>query len=148
VRSLVIEYARRNLSSAQDGGASLLEIADFATKLADLYFANDEFDQAEPLYWQSLEMRRKELGVVHLKVASSLQDLAELYEMQAKHGKAEQLYECVIGIMTELPQATDPEAVTCLRRVAGYYESRGLDSQRFSVEDLSTKFGSDCELSA
>lgn len=148
MRSLVIEYAKRNLLSAQDQDASALEIAECATKLADLYFADDEFDQAEPLYWQALELRRKELGIVHIKVASSLQDLAELYEMQAKHTKAEQLYECVVGIMTEMPQGADPEAVTCLRRVAGYYESRGLDTQRSSIEDLSSKFGETCELSA
>jgi tetratricopeptide (TPR) repeat protein len=129
------------VEALEQGQMQPLELADELIKLADLYFAKDEFEHAEPLYWRAVEMVHEALGPVHMRVATTLQDLAELYEIQSKYSKAEHLYECIIGILADLPDAACPEAVESLRRIEGYYESRGLEWQMANVRTLSGKFG-------
>ncbi len=116
------------------------EIADQLVKLADLYFGEDMFGEAEPLYWRALELRHQHLGPVDMLVVSSLQDLAELYEMQGQNAKAEQLYECIVAIFMDLPPTPSAEAVALIQRLRGYYESRGLRWQVGVLEELADKF--------
>ena len=48
--------------------------------------------QAEPLYLQALEIRKAQLGDRHPDTATSLNNLAALYESQGRYGEAEPLY--------------------------------------------------------
>jgi tetratricopeptide (TPR) repeat protein len=138
---MTVSDAEKNVLAALEcGDKPPLELADHLIKLADLYFSNNEFEHAEPLYWRALEMVHQAVGPVHIRVACTLQDLAELYEIQAKYSKAEHLYECIIGILGDLPGEKCPEAVDSLRRIEGYYESRGLECQMANVRTLCGKF--------
>ena len=47
--------------------------------------------KAEPLYQRSLKMRESKLGPDHSDVASSLNNLADLYEDMGQYAKAEPL---------------------------------------------------------
>src|SRR5213593_1946269 len=141
VENSLIEQEKAVLASLENSGETEpLALAEHLTKLADMYFQHEDFEQAEPLYWRALEMVHHAYGPVHLKVADSLQNLAELYEIQAKYSKAEQLYECIIAILSDLPDESCPAAIEVLRRIDGFYESRGLDWQRENVKSLCGKF--------
>ncbi|MTJ47137.1 tetratricopeptide repeat protein [Dolichospermum sp. UHCC 0259] len=60
--------------------------------LAVLYYYQGRYSEAEPLYLQSLEIRKHQLGADHPAVAQSLNNLAVLYKAQGCYSKAEPLY--------------------------------------------------------
>ena len=138
-----ISKGKETLAALEAEGRPGLEIADQLIKLADLYFGEDMYEEAEPLYWRALELRHEYLGPVDMQVVASLQYLAELYEMQGQNPKAEQLYECIVAIFMDLPAAPVPEAVTLIERLSGYYETRGLRWQLSVLQELADKFRSD-----
>jgi tetratricopeptide (TPR) repeat protein len=60
--------------------------------LAYLYKSQGRYEEAEPLYIQSLDMDKKLLGEEHPSVATSLHNLAALYKSQGRYEEAEPLY--------------------------------------------------------
>ena len=59
--------------------------------LANLYYMQDEYVQAEPLYNRSLTIREEALGPNHPDVASSLENLARLYRATHRGKEAAKL---------------------------------------------------------
>jgi tetratricopeptide (TPR) repeat protein len=59
--------------------------------LAGLYRSQGRYNDAEPLYLQSLDIWKRQLGDDHPDVATSLNNLALLYESQGKYSEAEDL---------------------------------------------------------
>ena len=66
-------------------------LANSLNNLAMLYESQGRYNDAEPLYLQSLDIRKRQLGNDHPDVASSLNNLAVLYESQGKYLEAEDL---------------------------------------------------------
>ena len=67
------------------------ETAEYATELndlAELYNKQGKWNQAEPLYKESLAIRKKVLGNEHADVANSLYNLAELHQKGGKYDEA------------------------------------------------------------
>ena len=60
--------------------------------MAGLYSSQGRYEEAEPLYIQALDMRKKLLGEEHPDVATSLNNLAGLYFSQGRYEEAEPLY--------------------------------------------------------
>ena len=143
-----ITKSKEVLAGLEVTGRPGLEIADQMVNLADLYFGEDMFAEAEPLYWRALELRQESLGPVDIQVVSSLQNLAELYEMWGQIPKAEQLYECIVAIFMDLPASDCPDAVALIERLSGYYEARGLRWQLSVLQELANKFRDDLVKSA
>ena len=56
-----------------------------------MYESQGQYNDAEPLYLQSLDIRKRQLGNDHPHVATSLNNLALLYESQRKYLEAENL---------------------------------------------------------
>jgi len=50
------------------------------SNLASLYQSQGRYSEAEPLYGRSLSIREQQLGADHPDVATSLNNLAALYE--------------------------------------------------------------------
>lgn len=59
--------------------------------LAGLYDSQGRYNEAEPLYLQSLDIWKCQLGNDHPHVATNLNNLALLYESQGKYSEAENL---------------------------------------------------------
>jgi tetratricopeptide (TPR) repeat protein len=68
------------------------EFARSLNGLAFLYYSQGRYNDAEPLYLQSLDIRKRQLGDDHPFVASSLNNLAVLYRSQGRYNDAEPLY--------------------------------------------------------
>jgi tetratricopeptide (TPR) repeat protein len=68
------------------------DVALWLNELALLEYTQGRYDEAQSLYQQSLEIRRKVLGEDHPDVATSLSKLAALFKAQGKFDKAELLY--------------------------------------------------------
>ena len=79
----------------------------------------------EPFYQRSLAILQKALGPDHLDVATSLINLAKLYETQGRHAEAEPLYQRSLAIREKVlgPDHPDVGLVTQLPRQT--YQSRG-----------------------
>ncbi|MEY2914707.1 MAG: hypothetical protein RLZZ184_4016, partial [Cyanobacteriota bacterium] len=69
-----------------------IEFALSLSGLALLYYSQGRYNDAEPLYLQSLDIYKRQLGNDHPDVASSLNNLALLYESQGRYNDAEPLY--------------------------------------------------------
>ena len=65
-----------------------LRLAASLSDEARLYYQQGENDRAEQLYRRSLAIREKALGPDHPDVATSLDNLAKLYQAQGKYAEA------------------------------------------------------------
>ncbi|MGK7928871.1 MAG: tetratricopeptide repeat protein, partial [Spirulina sp.] len=77
------------------------------------------------LYMQSLELRKKLLGEEHPDVATSLNNLAFLYESQRKYEAAEPLYMQSLELRKKLLGEEHPDVATSLNNLADLYKSQG-----------------------
>ncbi len=87
----------------------------------DIYQYND----AEPLYLQSLDITKRQLGNDHLDVATSLNNLAEFYRNQGRYNDAEPLYLQSLDILKHQLGNDHPHVATSLNNLALLYDSQG-----------------------
>jgi Flp pilus assembly protein TadD len=93
--------------------------------LALLYDSQGRYNDAEPLYLQSLDIRKRQLGNDHPDVATILNNLAGLYESQGRYNDAEPLYLQSLDIRKRQLGNDHPDVATILNNLAGLYESQG-----------------------
>ena len=126
--ALAIQY----FSKAADLQKELGLEEDFAltlNNLAYLYNLQGRYDQAEPLYLQALELRKRLLGEEHPNVAASLNNLAELYRTQGRYAEAEPLYLQALELSKRLLGEEHPNVASSLNNLALLYESQGRYDQ-------------------
>ena len=90
-----------------------------------MYRDQGRYSEAEPLYQESLDIRRERLGDRHPVVAASLNNLAELYRDQGRYGKAEPLYYESLNILRERLGDRHPDVAQSLNNLAALYEIQG-----------------------
>ena len=66
--------------------------------LAGLYRLLNRPDDAEPLYSQVLEARRRVLGPEHPDTLTTMHDLARLYSVRGRNEQAEPLFKQVLEV--------------------------------------------------
>jgi tetratricopeptide (TPR) repeat protein len=62
--------------------------------LGALYYNQEKYAEAEPLYQRALVIREQLLEAEHPDTAQSLNNLALLYKSQERYAEAEPLYHC------------------------------------------------------
>ncbi|MGB3422128.1 MAG: tetratricopeptide repeat protein [Dolichospermum sp.] len=100
-------------------------LATSLNNLAELYESQGRYNDAEPLYLQSLDIRKCQLGNDHLDVAQSLNNLAVLYESQGRYNDAEPLYLQSLDIRKHQLGNDHPDVAQSLNNLAVLYESQG-----------------------
>jgi tetratricopeptide (TPR) repeat protein len=81
--------------------------------------------EAEPLYKQALETREKALGKDHPSTATSLNNLAGLYDLQGRYAEAEPLYKRALEIHEKALGKDHPSTAIDLNNLALLYKSQG-----------------------
>jgi hypothetical protein len=76
------------------------------------------YTDVEPLFQRALAIRETALGPEHPNLASSLNNLAELYRNQGEYAKAEPLYERALAIWEKALGPEHPNVTTCLENYA------------------------------
>jgi CHAT domain-containing protein len=106
--------------------------------LAALYKNTGHFEQSEPLYLESADIRKGTLGEKHQEYAASLNNLASLYESMGRNNEAEPLYLQSLKILKELFGVKNPYYAQALNNLAGLYKSlkRFDESQKLYKESL------------
>jgi tetratricopeptide (TPR) repeat protein len=104
-------------------------LATSLNNLANLYYNQGKYSEAEPLYLDALEMRRRLFTNDHPDVASSLNNLALLYHNQGKYSEAELLYLDALEMRRRLFPGDHPDVASSLNNLALLYDSQGKYSE-------------------
>jgi tetratricopeptide (TPR) repeat protein len=83
------------------------------------------YGEAEPLYQQALAIMRERLGEQHPDTATSLNNLAGLYQAQGRYDEAEPLYQQALAIRKARLGEQHPHTATSLNNLAGLYQAQG-----------------------
>jgi tetratricopeptide (TPR) repeat protein len=89
-----------------------------------LYESQGQYNDAEPLYLQSLDIRKRQLGNDHPDVALSLNNLAQLYFSQGRYNDAELLYLQSLDIRKRQLGNDHPDVAQSLNNLAQLYFSQ------------------------
>jgi len=103
-----------------------------AGKLAQEYTRLKEqghYAEAIPLAEQVLELCRQVLDENHPLVATSLNNLAYLYDAQGRYSEAEPLYQQALKIRQTVLGATHPDVANSLNNLAVLYQAQGRYSE-------------------
>ncbi len=93
--------------------------------LANLYYAQGRYSQAELLYQQALKIRQRQLGDDHPDVAGSLNNLANLYHAEGRYSKAKPLLQQALEIRQRQLGDDHPDVATSLHNLAELYRAQG-----------------------
>ena len=84
-----------------------------------------QYAKAEPLYERALAIWEKALGPEHPDVATSLNNLAVLYDDQGQYAKAEPLYQRALAIREKALGPEHPDVAPSLNNLASLYHDQG-----------------------
>nr|WP_232224256.1 tetratricopeptide repeat protein [Mastigocladopsis repens] len=101
------------------------DLATSLNNLALLYDSQGRYSEAEPLYQQALELRKRLLGEEHPDVAQSLNNLAYLYRSQGRYIEAEPLYQQALELRKRLLGEEHLDVAQSLNNLANLYRSQG-----------------------
>ncbi|MEN8444671.1 MAG: tetratricopeptide repeat protein, partial [Cyanobacteria bacterium J06555_13] len=82
-----------------------------------------QYSEAEPLYQDTLAMRKRLLGNEHPDVAQSLNNLAGLYKNQGRYSEAESLYKDALTMRKQLLGNENPDVAHSLNNLALLYDN-------------------------
>jgi len=103
-------------------------------RLASLYQAQKEYDAAEQLYKQALEISEN-VRKHPAEVATLLNNLASLYYEQQKYAEAEPLYEKSLEIVEKTFGPKHPKTTRRLRCLADLYQASGKSDRAGPILD-------------
>ena len=129
-----LETARRMQASSEQTAQDANRLA----WLASLYESQGQYEKAESLYLQVLELRQAQLGQDHPDIATDLDNLAGLYRSQGQYEKAKPLYLQALALRQEQLGEEHPNVATSLHNLAGLYWSQGRyeEAESLYLEDL------------
>ena len=111
-------------------GAKHTSITKYLYNLAETYYANDEYEKAVPLLQRAIDIKKQDEGNDQLSIASYLNLLAKVYDLQAKDIDAESCYLRALKIWEKSYGRNDTLfVVPVLRKIEKNYEKQGkIDS--------------------
>ena len=89
-----------------------------------------QYAEAEPLFRRALAIREQALGPDHPDTATSLNNLADLYDSQGRYAEAEPLYRRALAIREQALGPDHPDTATSLNNLARLYEPRAGTRRR------------------
>jgi CHAT domain-containing protein/lipopolysaccharide biosynthesis regulator YciM len=113
---------------ATETDRQLAEAAQLNRQVSELHQAG-HYAEAIPLAEQVLAIREQALGVNHLDVAISLNDLGGLYQDQGNYTQAQPLYQRSLAIREQALEANHPLVAISLNNLAELYRNQGNYAQ-------------------
>ncbi len=123
-QELAIKYWRQ-ASELQNELGLQIDLANSLNNLAGIYRATGQYSEAEPLYKQALELRKRLLGDNHPSFATSLNNLAGLYKSTGQYAKAELLYQQALELRKRLWGENHADVAVSLNNLALLYDEQG-----------------------
>jgi len=115
-------------------------------QLASAIRPQGRYDEAEKLFRQSLEIKRRVLGTQHKSVAITLNNLADLYSDQGRYDQSEKLYRQALAIKRKIYPADHPSLATGFSNLASVLSDQGRYAEaeplyRHALDIRLKKFG-------
>ncbi len=129
--NLSIEYSQKAIALQKQLNLDL-DLATSLNNLALLYDLQGEYEQAESLYVQAIELYQTLLEEQHPHVASLLDNLAGLYYSRGKYKEAEPLFLRALELRKTLLGEQHPDVATSFNNLALLYKSQG----RYELAEL------------
>ncbi len=116
------------------------ETLDSINNLAEVYNARGRYREAEALYRESLEAKRRVLGPEHLAALQTAQNLADVYAAEGRHEEAEKLSRETVAISRRVLGADHSLTLVMMGSLARDYadEHRYPEAERLASEVLET----------
>jgi tetratricopeptide (TPR) repeat protein len=133
--SLVFLGAAPSLVQAQGAG---IEWEILTQEVQKLYRAG-KYDRAALLAQKALEVAEQNVGLDHPDVATSLNNLASLYDTQGDYAKAEPLYKRSLAISEKALGPDHPDVATTLENLAGLYRGINQNKEAEPLEQRAAK---------
>ena len=121
----VVDRLRSFVTDGEDSAEKAAVLNLQANTLAAL----GKFDEAVPLYHRALAIREQVLGPEHPNTATSLNNLAVLYDTQGLYAQAEPLYQRALAIREQVLGPEHPHTASSLNNLAALYHDQGLSAQ-------------------
>ncbi|WP_245895002.1 tetratricopeptide repeat protein, partial [Nostoc cycadae] len=119
---------QQTLAYSAEEQAALKQAEERNQQVIKLY-QEGKYSTAIPLAERALAIREKVLGKEHPLVASSLNNLAELYYAQGKYEQAEPLYLRALAIYKKVLGNVHPDVANSLNNLAALYYAQGKYEQ-------------------
>src|SRR5271157_3721739 len=87
--------------------------------------AQGKYQEAIPIAERAVEVAKRLHGLEHPDMATSLNNLAELYQVMGEYAKAEPLYQEALRIWQKILGPDHPDTATCLNNLAELYRAMG-----------------------
>ena len=105
-------FTKRMTAVYKKFAQSYPELATSLNNLGELYSSTERYSEAEPLYQQALELKKRLLGDNHPDVAIILNNLAALYGSTRRYSEAEPLYQQALAIREQILGVDHPDTMT------------------------------------
>ena len=102
-------------------------------------YRTGKYDRAVVVAKKALEVAEKKVGPNHPRVATSLNNLAALYETQGQYAQAEPLYKRALAIDEKALGPDHPEVATDLENLASLYRATKRDEEAESLEQRAAR---------
>ncbi|MCC5639068.1 tetratricopeptide repeat protein [Nostoc sp. CHAB 5844] len=114
---------------------------DSLNNLAELYRMQGRYLLAQPLYLQTLTLRKSILGSEHPDVAQSLNNLAAFYHSQGNYVEAEKLFSEALELWKDIFGEEHFQVATNLNNLAEIYREQGkyFQSEQVHLEVLAMR---------
>jgi len=89
------------------------------------FIRSKDYDRAIPIAKKALKVAEDNVGANHPEVATSLNNLADLYRDQGRYADAEPLYQRSLDISEKTLGAEHPAVATSMNNLAGLYQDQG-----------------------
>ncbi|MGH2508657.1 MAG: tetratricopeptide repeat protein, partial [Ktedonobacteraceae bacterium] len=125
------------------------DTAQSLNNLAELYYQQGKYEQAEPMYQRALRIWEQQLGAEHLETAYALQGLAVLRRDRGdENAETERLFVRTLAIREHLLVATHPDLAETWHEFAIFRQQQGqwneaLSFYRRALEARSHTLGSE-----
>ncbi len=106
--------------------------------LAAVYYAQEDYERAEPLMRRALAQLRETIGPENTDVAQTMKNLAALYYLQGNRSEAEALLKQSLAILEKVHGPNHAFVATVLSNLAGLYqaEDRYLEAEPLLTRSL------------
>ena len=102
-------------------------------------YRTGKYNRAVVVAKKALEVAEKKVGPNHPSVATSLNNLAELYRVQGHYALAEPLYKRALTIVEEVLGPNHPDVATDLGNLAELYRATKRDEEAESLEQRAAR---------
>ena len=128
--AIVLLLAGTTLVHAQGAG---IEWDILNKEVLELY-RQGKYDRAVVVAQKALEVAEENVGPDHPDVATSLNNLAELYRTQGDYAKAEPLYKRSLAIQEKVLGPDHPNVAVSLENMAVLYRATKRDKEALALE--------------